>query len=1193
MMNTKPLISYCSGNTSLVERLKDKIMMNLPEECVEWERSYGRSTKKVYLEANFVPFKESYLKKNIPSVTNNSNSLSNSNNFNNSASIESRNSLLGQCLLHTYWFECSDIDSYKSKIREDVISWINKLREYEIWDWLVVIVDSNDRKKSNKAKLLTRTTVADKVRSDFPSSVKDAGDRCISLFNPLKNESSAQDSYEFFLHRLRYLLLKSYSKHLTHYEDYIRTQRENRNSKDWNFFKFFILQEELAFAFEMLSLYEDALVQYDELDALFSQFVINSHVLQPPEWLRSLIERCHFWNGLSLCKDIQAELREKIRDSSASLLDLRNYLFSRQSDLLFVQHKPWELSLRALPFLQNCVNELNILEIDFPPGAVACWVFLSALEILMKCERYNDSSQMQFYSRHTVGLWAYARKKVKKLGVLCGLMPGMRHDSECIHKVVGLISGMGKDPYLDGQTSPQIRLKDALSNPESFLKAYLEVSELTISTFKHIGHFRSARLIGRELAFLYMKMNRSQQSIPFFLDLEKVFLQERWVTLVADTRKNLLQCYTTLEDTKKVHHYSLLLAANPHIAVEERKQYLDEALKQNFLNKCHLPMEELLSVCSFSVRTQGVFVTNSKIELVVVIKSLFLKPISISFIKLHLIYEPLTPKVKTKSPDKQYRETNICPHNAKDFKTSTVRPRFETYHTSIEVGVKCPNLNRCFRRTEELHEPSIDSIAKKLENTPFFQAENLTLEPGLNEKVLIFEPMEYGCFTAEEIELQFHDNVYLIHKPLPSHLCFSVISEDPSLKVLPLETMSGGDSSSNSSEILAGMPQRIILRLNSGSYTFSPNSPLTLKSSSDLCMLLDNPNCDKSNHVQPQEFTRTLDITLDQVIEPFQEYDIYLKVKCKFASQRAPSGLEHNIILHYAENNTDKPKAVKKVLYFIPPFMSTLKLFTNNTKKFIEITVRSACNQRIELFDANLIFQSGKESELQIKSMNPPTRMVIFRDQLVHYLWSVSPSEHQNPKFLFTLKYNLTGEVSEDPLGYHYYECDFKLNNYQTLYLIRASVEPTKGSEYCRVGAVCQLRVTIEKVRSSSDSSSVMYEVIADSNLWNINGRTAGVIDTNIDTKYSLVFDVLPLVSGRLPVPSIRLSKYVYAYQQIDHQPMSDTEPESSSNSLPSSGNEENRRKEAKLVAFESGQIYNTSRGLQVNVLPSSGLLVN
>lgn len=37
--------------------------------------------------------------------------------------------------------------------------------------------------------------------------------------------------------------------------------------------------------------------------------------------------------------------------------------------------------------------------------------------------------------------------QLEELGTLCGLMPGMNHDSECIHKVVNLISGMGNDPY--------------------------------------------------------------------------------------------------------------------------------------------------------------------------------------------------------------------------------------------------------------------------------------------------------------------------------------------------------------------------------------------------------------------------------------------------------------------------------------------------------------------------------------------------------------------------------------------------------------------------------------------------------------------------------------------------------------------------------------------------------------------------
>ena len=40
-------------------------------------------------------------------------------------------------------------------------------------------------------------------------------------------------------------------------------------------FFFCSLQEELAFTYEMLSLFEEALIQYDELDALFTQFVVN------------------------------------------------------------------------------------------------------------------------------------------------------------------------------------------------------------------------------------------------------------------------------------------------------------------------------------------------------------------------------------------------------------------------------------------------------------------------------------------------------------------------------------------------------------------------------------------------------------------------------------------------------------------------------------------------------------------------------------------------------------------------------------------------------------------------------------------------------------------------------------------------------------------------------------------------------
>ena len=44
--------------------------------------------------------------------------------------------------------------------------------------------------------------------------------------------------------------------------------------------------------------------------------------------------------------------------------------------------------------------------------------------------------------------------------------------------------------------NPAEKLKDALSSQSSFEKTYLEMAEMAISTYKHIGRIRSARFIG-------------------------------------------------------------------------------------------------------------------------------------------------------------------------------------------------------------------------------------------------------------------------------------------------------------------------------------------------------------------------------------------------------------------------------------------------------------------------------------------------------------------------------------------------------------------------------------------------------------------------------------------------------------------------------------------------------------------------
>ena len=70
------------------------------------------------------------------------------------------------------------------------------------------------------------------------------------------------------------------------------------------------------------------------------------------------------WDGLCLSQPINITKRQLIKKCKASLLDFRNYLFSRQCALTFLLQQPWEVAQRSIPFMHNCMNELKILNVS-------------------------------------------------------------------------------------------------------------------------------------------------------------------------------------------------------------------------------------------------------------------------------------------------------------------------------------------------------------------------------------------------------------------------------------------------------------------------------------------------------------------------------------------------------------------------------------------------------------------------------------------------------------------------------------------------------------------------------------------------------------------------------------------------------------------------------------------------------------
>lgn len=71
-----------------------------------------------------------------------------------------------------------------------------------------------------------------------------------------------------------------------------------------------------------------------------------------------------------------------------------------------------------------------------------------------------------------------------------------------------------------------------------------ELSELAISTYKHIGRMRFARLIGMELAELYLSLGQHDKAATFLSSALQGAQDDSWPSLAARTQLRLVRCFS-------------------------------------------------------------------------------------------------------------------------------------------------------------------------------------------------------------------------------------------------------------------------------------------------------------------------------------------------------------------------------------------------------------------------------------------------------------------------------------------------------------------------------------------------------------------------------------------------------------------------------------------------------------------------
>ncbi|KAI1294904.1 Trafficking protein particle complex subunit 10 [Halotydeus destructor] len=406
------------------------------------------------------------------------------------------------------------------------------------------------------------------------------------------------------------------------------------------------------------------------------------------------------------------------------------------------------------------------------------------------------------------------------------------------------------------------------------------------------------------------------------------------------------------------------------------------------------------------------------------------------------------------------------------------------------------------------------------------------------------------------------------------------MAAEPSLKVLGPPTMDRVPF-----EILSGIPQNIVLELNSGTSRIEQGTRLKIRVSRDLVMKL---QADLDGEVKSE-----IELALTVPLKPFDSFPIALLIKGKLANQRDTSVSEYTLTLSYeTRGEVNVTKSTSTSIQLIAPLVSSLRLHTAHTRKFAEIILNGGSHQGFRITNPRM-FRNDVNDELQI--VGEAKQLVVTKEQSVHLVWEVDDSTIAS-RLILRLDYSLIDERNTLP-GQSLpetYECEFRLKSYSTMFTVRAAIEPQKGFEFCRVGTLCSLKVTIDRICPADEACAIMYEVIGDSSTWNCTGRSAGVIDATIAdlVNSSLTFDILPLASGYLPLPTVRLSKYVPSTMDTVAKAADTSRRSSLSNNSATSDQQASvGHSEARLVAFEVGQVYNASRALQVHVLPSSGLI--
>ncbi|TFK72158.1 hypothetical protein BDN72DRAFT_836546 [Pluteus cervinus] len=459
--------------------------------------------------------------------------------------------LLEKPLLNIYILMCedSDIDGYKNVYKKQIREWHATVITRKNQEWFILHIAKPDARAPTGNFFQLKGSVLDKVRADFNA---DKRDRCAQVPWTVNYESPT--SWVDAINKIKDGIISAFDAAVAQREDEVRRSEGQSQMPGWNFCTFFILKESLPNSFEGVNMFEEALLQYDELEVSFSQVLREKNL----SWFGSLITPGPKDDSTPLLQITKKSYRDLILANTISVFDLRVYLLARQCEILARMGKISEINKKASTFLAGFSRRIREVEDTLPPFFVESWVYSSALSVIEQCDLWilhfpQEGANLALFNAGKAELLELARHQLDIIGVRVGHLPHQPPFSTVVDSPEVLSKAINTNAT---KVISNEKLLSALGNAEAFYELYVATSNRAIELYAKAGRRKFALKLHGSLAALDLHRSRIDSAFTTYSSLPAHYAPHMWTSLESFMLSRALDTHAALgkpKDTEWIH----------------------------------------------------------------------------------------------------------------------------------------------------------------------------------------------------------------------------------------------------------------------------------------------------------------------------------------------------------------------------------------------------------------------------------------------------------------------------------------------------------------------------------------------------------------------------------------------------------------------------------------------------------------